>query len=157
MDIKAVLDTVKPVDNSIAKKINYKSAVIEIKNRINDISKEVPNRLNWLVRDTVLGNDYSGPVRTPKFTPEEQKELLKVMAIELQKLPETIDKAIKEYVGIFNDGKGDKKSSDETDGDEGSDETDDSGDSGDASADTTETAPTQEMNAVQPSVKLFNY
>lgn len=155
MDIKAVLDTVKPVDNPIAKKVNYKSAVIEIKNRINDISKDIPNRLNWLVRDTILGNDYCGPTRCPKFSPEEQKELLKIMAVELQKLPETIDKSIKEYVGIFNDSSENKNPSDETDSGDSESEGEDG--ETEASAETTETAPTQEMNAVQPSVKLFNY
>ena len=67
MDISAILNTEKPKDNQIMSKVNFRSAVLDIKTRIADIPRDITNRINWIVRDTILANDYSGPTRAPKF------------------------------------------------------------------------------------------
>lgn len=101
MDISAILNTEKPKDNQIINKVNFRSAVLDIKTKTADIPRDITNRINWIVRDTILANDYTGPTRTPKFSAEEQKQLIKVLAEELSGIGDSVDKAIKEYVGIF--------------------------------------------------------
>ena len=101
MDISAILNTEKPKDNQIMSKVNFRSAVLDIKTRIADIPRDITNRINWIVRDTILANDYSGPTRAPKFSAEEQKQLIKVLAEELSGIGDSVSKAVKEYVGIF--------------------------------------------------------
>lgn len=101
MDISAILNTEKPKDNQIINKVNFRSAVLDIKTRIADIPRDITNRINWIVRDTILANDYTSSARTQKFSAEEQKQLIKVLAEELSGIVDSVDKAIKEYVGIF--------------------------------------------------------
>ena len=60
MDISAILNTEKPKDNQIMSKVNFRSAVLDIKTRIADIPRDITNRINWIVRDTILANDYTG-------------------------------------------------------------------------------------------------
>ena len=121
MDINAVLTAEKPEANQIAKKINFRSAVVDIKSRLADYPKDITNRINWIVRDTILATDYYGPTRAPKFTPEEQKELIKVLASALKDLPKEIENAINEYVGIIGGNSEKVNASDETgsEGDQG--------------------------------------
>ena len=121
MDINAVLTAEKPEANQIAKKINFRSAVVDIKSRLADYPKDITNRINWIVRDTILATDYYGPTRAPKFTPEEQKELIKVLASALKDLPKEIENAINEYVGIIGGNSEKVNASDET-GSEGDQE-----------------------------------
>lgn len=121
MDINAVLTAEKPEANQIAKKINFRSAVVDIKSRLADYPKDITNRINWIVRDTILATDYYGPTRAPKFTPEEQKELIKILAGALKDLPKEIETAINEYVGIIGGNSEKINASDETgsEGDQG--------------------------------------
>lgn len=114
MDINAVLTAEKPEANQIAKKINFRSAVVDIKSRLADYPKDITNRINWIVRDTILATDCYGPTRAPKFTPEEQKELIKVLAGALKDLPKEIENAINEYVGIIGGNSEKVNASDET-------------------------------------------
>jgi len=147
MDINAVLTAEKPEANQIAKKINFRSAVVDIKSRLSDYPKEITNRINWIVRDTILATDYCGPTRTPKFSPEEQKELIKVLASALKDLPKEIENSINEYIGIIGAEK--TNASDETsEGDQASasDEASGEGDGGEAS-----------VNTSVPTQKVFNY
>lgn len=147
MDINAVLTAEKPEANQIAKKINFRSAVVDIKSRLSDYPKEITNRINWIVRDTILATDYYGPTRAPKFSPEEQKELIKVLASALKELPKEIENSINEYIGIIGAEK--TNASDETsEGDQASasDETGGEGDGGEAS-----------VNTSVPTQKVFNY
>ena len=101
MDISAILNTEKPKDNQIINKVNFRSAVLDIKTKTADIPRDITNRINWIVRDTILANDYTSSARTQKFSAEEQKQLIKVLAEELSGIGDSVDKAIKEYVGIF--------------------------------------------------------
>lgn len=114
MDINAVLTAEKPEANQIAKKINFRSAVVDIKSKLADYPRDITNRINWIVRDTILVTDYYGPTRTPKFTTEEQKELIKVLAGALKDLPKEIENAINEYVGIIGGNSEKVNASDET-------------------------------------------
>ena len=103
MDISAILNTEKPKDNQIMNKVNFRSAVLDIKTRIADIPRDITNRINWIVRDTILANDYSGPTRAPKFSAEEQKQLIKVLAEELSGIGDSVSKAVKEYNENFGE------------------------------------------------------
>ena len=114
MDINAVLTAKKPEANQIEKKINFRSAVVDIKSRIEDYPKDITNRINWIVREVILATDYYGPTRAPKFTPEEQKELIKILASALKDLPKEIEGAINEYVGIIGVNSENVNASDET-------------------------------------------
>ena len=145
MDISAILNTEKPKDNQIMSKVNFRSAVLDIKTRIADIPRDITNRINWIVRDTILSNDYTGPTRTPKFSAEEQKQLIKVLAEELSGIGDSVSKAVKEYVGIFEEN-GAEESNASTETCNASSETSDGDDqtaSGEAAVNTTN--------------KIFNY
>lgn len=114
MDINAVLTAEKPEANQIEKKINFRSAVVDIKSRLEDYPKDITNRINWIVREIILPTDYYSPTRAPKFTPEEQKELIKILASALKDLPKEIEGAINEYVGIIGVNSENINASDET-------------------------------------------
>lgn len=146
MDISAILNTEKPKDNQIMSKVNFRSAVLDIKTRIADIPRDITNRINWIVRDTILANDYSGPTRAPKFSAEEQKQLIKVLAEELSGIGDSVDKAVKEYVGGIFEGSGAEESNASAETCNASSETSDGDDqtaSGEAAVNTTN--------------KIFNY
>ena len=92
-----------------------------------------------------MANDYSGPTRAPKFSAEEQKQLIKVLAEELSGIGDSVSKAVKEYVGIF-EGSGAEESNASTETCNASSETSDGDDqtaSGEAAVNTTN--------------KIFNY
>lgn len=142
MDISAILNTEKPKENQIMSKVNFRSAVLDIKTRIADIPRDITTRINWLVRDTILANDYSYSPRVPKFSAEEQKQLIKILAEELSGIGDSINKSVKEYVGIF-EGSGTEVSnaSTETEASDGDEQVADNG----------------VEAAVKTTDKIFNY
>ena len=81
----------------------------------------------------------------PKFSAEEQKQLIKVLAEELSGIGDSVSKAVKEYVGIF-EGSGAEESNASTETCNASSETSD----GDVQAACGEAA-------VNTTNKIFNY